>query len=87
MDFDPRPFISVFHDYEVEQRWMSALGQERTLRQARPMSAIPPKADVRTDDQDVCFVPKADIPISDELIYVSAVGRSLTWFVVAQEAH
>ena len=36
------------------------------------------------------YLPKADIrllrPISDELIYVNAVGRSLTWSVVAQEA-
>jgi len=40
--------------------------------------------------RDVRYVPKADIqllrPISDELIYVNAVGRSLTWSVVAQEA-
>jgi hypothetical protein len=26
------------------------------------MSALPPKADIRADDQDVCFVPIADIP-------------------------
>ena len=25
------------------------------------MSALPPKADIRPRDQDVCFVPKADI--------------------------
>jgi hypothetical protein len=42
-------------------RRMSALGQERTLRPLSSMSAITPKADIRTDDQDVCFVPQADI--------------------------
>jgi len=26
------------------------------------MSALPPKADIRQRDCDVCFVPKADIP-------------------------
>jgi hypothetical protein len=55
-----------------------------------PVSALPPKADIAERDRHVRFVPKADIrllrPISDELIYVNAVGRSLTWSVVAQEA-
>jgi len=54
------------------------------------MSVLPPKADIVEYDLDVRFVPKADIrlvrPISDELIYVNAVGRSLTWSVVVQEA-
>jgi hypothetical protein len=27
------------------------------------MSALPPKADIRPRDQDVCFVPKADISL------------------------
>jgi hypothetical protein len=40
---------------------MSALGQKRTLQSVRPMSALPPKADIRTHSRDVCFVPKADI--------------------------
>ena len=40
---------------------MSALGQKQTLRRVRVMSALPPKADISADDQDVCFVPKADI--------------------------
>ena len=39
---------------------MSALGQKRTLAHVRVMSALPPKADIRIDRQDVCFVLKAD---------------------------
>jgi hypothetical protein len=27
------------------------------------MSALPPKADIRPRDQDVCFGPQADIPL------------------------
>ena len=41
-------------------RPMSALGQKRTLRGVRPMSALPPKADIGTHSRDVCFVPEAD---------------------------
>jgi hypothetical protein len=40
---------------------MSALGQKRTLRGVRPMSALPPKADIDQHGCDVRFVPKADI--------------------------
>jgi hypothetical protein len=40
---------------------VSALGQKRTLRGVRPMSALPPKADIETQSRDVRFVPKADI--------------------------
>ena len=40
---------------------MSALGQKQTLRGVRPMSALPPKADIGTRSRDVCFVPEADI--------------------------
>jgi hypothetical protein len=39
---------------------MSALGQKRTLTHFLAMSALPPKADIRPRDQDVCFGPKAD---------------------------
>ena len=46
--------------------------------------------DIEAQQRNVRFVPKADIrllrPISDELIYVNAVGRSLTRSVVALEA-
>jgi hypothetical protein len=41
---------------------MSALGQKRTLRLVRLMSALPPKADIRRRGVNVRFVPKADIP-------------------------
>jgi hypothetical protein len=40
---------------------MSALGQKRTFRSVRLMSALPPKADIGQRDSDVRFVPKADI--------------------------
>ena len=39
---------------------MSALGQKRTLGTARPMSALPPIADIG-HPRNVRFVPKADI--------------------------
>ena len=40
---------------------MSALGRKRTLKRRHPMSALPPKVDIRQDNRDVRFVPKADI--------------------------
>src|SRR5215471_19670561 len=39
---------------------MSALGQKQTLGKVRLMSALPPKADIRTQPCDVRFVPIAD---------------------------
>jgi len=36
---------------------MSALGQKRTLKRRHPMSALPPKVDIRQDNRDVRFVP------------------------------
>ena len=40
---------------------MSALDQKQTFRNGRPMSALPPKADIAEGDRHVRFVPKADI--------------------------
>jgi len=40
---------------------MSALGQKRTFTHLRPMSGLPPKADIGTQSRDVRYVPKADI--------------------------
>jgi hypothetical protein len=40
---------------------MSALGHKRTWRLQFAMSALPPKADIRPRDQDVCFGPIGDI--------------------------
>ena len=37
------------------------MGHKRTFEHVRPMSALPPKADIETQWPDVCFVPKADI--------------------------
>src|SRR5262249_11260992 len=39
---------------------MSALGHKRTSRLVGAMSALPPIADIGTQQRDVCFVPKAD---------------------------
>jgi len=36
---------------------MSALGQKQTLQSVRPMSALPPKADIAESDWHVRFVP------------------------------
>ena len=44
-----------------------------TLRHRRSMSALPPKADICADDQDVCFVPEADISHS---LHPADVGGS-----------
>ena len=56
---------------------MSALGQKQTLGKVRPMSALPPKADIGTHSRDVCFVPKADMT---PLLPISRIerGRSLS---------
>src|SRR5215831_8179065 len=40
---------------------MSALGQKQTSVDVWAMSALPPKADIRTQSWNVRFVPKADI--------------------------
>src|SRR6516165_7783345 len=40
---------------------MSALGQKQTSAHVLVMSALPPKADIRTQSRNVRFVPKADI--------------------------
>jgi hypothetical protein len=40
---------------------MSALGQKRTLTHLLHMSALPPKADIGTQQRNVRFVPLADI--------------------------
>jgi hypothetical protein len=40
---------------------MSPLGQKQTLKRFHPMSALPPKADIRRRECDVRFVPKADM--------------------------
>jgi hypothetical protein len=47
---------------------MSALGQKRTLHGEKSMSALPPKAGIRANDQDVCLVPKSEIKQTASLI-------------------
>jgi hypothetical protein len=51
----------AFASYGTGAGLMSALGQKQTWRGVRPMSALPPKADIGTQSWNVRFVPKADI--------------------------
>jgi hypothetical protein len=46
---------------------MSALGQKQTWRHVIGMSGIPPKADIRQQSRNVRFVPKADMPLTDDI--------------------
>jgi hypothetical protein len=39
---------------------MSPMGQKRTFWNVRPMSALPPKADIGTQSRNVRFVPCVD---------------------------
>ena len=55
---------------------MSALGQKRTLRSVRLMSALPPKADIAERHRDVCFVPKADILRCSKLQPLQLLSRA-----------
>src|SRR5215469_12645051 len=43
-----------------QMRSLSALGQKRTSKHVRVMSALPPKADIGTQSRNVRFVPNAD---------------------------
>jgi hypothetical protein len=47
---------------------MSALGQKQTSDEHPLMSALPPKADIAERDEDVRFVPIADIAKLSELL-------------------
>ena len=56
------PLNNPLHLLARDGEWlMSALGQKRTLRLVRLMSALPPKADIAGRQLNVRFVPKADI--------------------------
>ena len=50
----------VVHHNKVEPP-MSALGQKRTWRGVRPMSALPPTADMDQHARDLRFVPIAEV--------------------------
>jgi hypothetical protein len=54
---------------------VSALGHKRTLERLYTMSALPPKANVRTQSRHFRFVPKADIPMSRSDVSASLFGR------------
>jgi hypothetical protein len=63
---------------------MSALGQKRTSEHVRPMSHLPPKADIAVRDRHVRFVPKADITLRHHRSItiwtpVSPLSRRLRW--------
>jgi hypothetical protein len=69
---------------------MSALGQKRTSRRLRLMSALPPKADIGTQSRNVRFVPKADIcsaansSLFDHLV---GTGDYRRWYREAEPQH
>jgi hypothetical protein len=52
---------------------MSALGHKQTSRLILPMSALPPKADIRTRSRNVRYVPITDIAASRVLLCVLSV--------------
>ena len=56
--------------------WMSALGQKRTFCDAGAMSALPPKADIRSGARHVRFVPIAAVTFGDG-----------TWLLFAANAY
>src|SRR5215469_16163701 len=66
---------------------MSALGQKRALERVRPLSALPPKADIVQHGGNVRFVPKADIPSphsitsSARAMIVAGISRPMAFAV------
>ena len=54
---------------------MSALGHKQTFAVHKPMSALPPKADMCSATRHVRFVPIADIPPFKrrQLVYTGSV--------------
>jgi hypothetical protein len=42
---------------------MSAMGQKQTLTSVKPMSALPPKAEIVEGDHHVRFVPEAEVKV------------------------
>src|SRR5262249_2037645 len=61
------------------QERMSALGQKRTFTHLRPMSALPPKADIRYRDQ-FCEKHPVSVPqlIQTSAGRIKAAGRAFT---------
>ena len=51
---------------------MLALGQKRRLKRLRPMSVLPPKADIAEHGRHVRYVPKADIATMQQQIYLNS---------------
>ena len=52
---------------------MSGMGQKRTCRQVRVMSALPPTTDVERRIEHVCFVPLADV-VGPTALLVSSIA-------------
>src|SRR5262249_41709210 len=72
------PIVSVREPRLTDCPLMSTLGHKRTLKRFRPMSALPPKADIRWRSCDVRFVPKADImQCSNPWGFSHASGRTV----------
>ena len=55
---------------------MSALGQKRTCAVQKPMSALPPKADMCSALAHVRFVPIADIGVVNPVL-----GSAIVWIM------
>jgi hypothetical protein len=45
--------------------------QNRTLKRLRPMSALPPKADIAERQLDVRFVPDSDMALAQKMIGIA----------------
>src|SRR5262245_46030257 len=61
---------------------MSALGQKQTLQHVRPMSALPPKADIGTQPRDVRFVPGRDERHCSTICGDRTAALNLGWPIV-----
>ena len=62
---------------------MSALGQKQTSSNLRPMSALPPIADMCSAQANVRFVPIADIDKLHHVLVMSSLvvaGQLAIWF-------
>jgi hypothetical protein len=70
---DQRDFLGC--GTSIESLPMSALGQKRTLRRIKPMSALLPKADIEGYSPNVRFVPIGDVVIPSRGEYSATMRR------------
>jgi hypothetical protein len=65
---------AIFQIADRGQAVMSESGQTRKWHRVRVMSALPPKADIRPRDRDVCFGPKADSCGAAKILFDYRIG-------------